>query len=423
MTEFSMLNLAEPIAIAIEAEGYAKPTPIQAQAIPPILDGRDLVGVAQTGTGKTAAFALPILDRLARNRRPLTGKSMRVLVLAPTRELAAQIGQSFAVYGRNIRISVQTIFGGVPINRQVRDMQRGADIVVATPGRLIDLIDRRAISLSQVEIVVLDEADQMLDLGFIHAIRRIMPMLPKERQNLLFSATMPKTISALADDYLTSPARVAVAPPSTTAERVAQKAFMIAQSDKQALLARLLQETGVDRAIVFTRTKHGADRVVKNLERVGLASVAIHGNKSQGQRERALDSFRDGRTRILVATDIAARGLDIEAVSHVFNFEIPNVPEQYVHRIGRTARAGASGLAVSFVAAEERAFLRDIEKLTRIKIEIAQPPEGFVAEAGPQAAPRAERDRPRKPHRGRGGPNNAQRSFAKRQRKKAAAHA
>lgn len=379
MTNFASLNLAEPIAKAVAAEGYSTPTPIQLQAIPPVLAGKDILGIAQTGTGKTAAFALPILDRLARNPKPLRPKSARVLVLAPTRELASQIATSFSAYGRNIRVSVATVFGGIPINRQMRELQRGVDVLVATPGRLIDLIERRAVMLNAVEVAVLDEADQMLDLGFIHALRQLMPLLPNTRQTLLFSATMPKAIATLADDYQSDPVRIAVAPVATTAERVEQFATYVRQADKQALLTLTLGDPTVDRALVFTRTKHGADKVVRNLEKAGLRALAIHGNKSQPQREKALESFRAGRTRILIATDIAARGLDIDGVSHVINYEIPNVPEQYVHRIGRTARAGATGVALSFVGEDERAFMRDIERLTRLKVEVAPLPEGFAA--------------------------------------------
>ncbi len=378
MTNFASLNLAAPIAKAVAAEGYETPTPIQLQAIPPVLAGKDILGIAQTGTGKTAAFALPILDRLARNPKPLRPKSARVLVLAPTRELASQIAASFSAYGKNIRVSVATVFGGIPINRQMRDMQRGVDVLVATPGRLIDLIERRAVLLNAVEVAVLDEADQMLDLGFIHALRQLMPLLPKARQTLLFSATMPKAIAALADAYQTDPVQVAVAPVATTAERVEQFATYVRAADKQALLTLTLKEAAIDRALVFTRTKHGADKVVRNLEKAGLRAAAIHGNKSQPQREKALEAFRAGKTRILIATDIAARGLDIDGVSHVINYEVPNVPEQYVHRIGRTARAGAAGVALSFVGEDERAYLRDIERLTRLKIEIAPLPEGFA---------------------------------------------
>ncbi|MEQ1930229.1 MAG: DEAD/DEAH box helicase [Parvularculaceae bacterium] len=383
MNDFSSFNLAAPIAKAIAASGYSTPTPIQTQAIPLALEGRDILGIAQTGTGKTAAFALPILNHLALKPRPLQRRSARVLVLAPTRELAGQIGESFASYGRNLRGSIVTVFGGAPINRQIRQLDPGVDVLVATPGRLIDLLDRKATSLAAVEILVLDEADQMLDLGFMPALRRIVPMLPKERQTLFFSATMPKSIGDLAAQFLKNPAKVAAAPSATTAERVAQRVMFIRQADKQRALNSILGDKTVTRALVFTRTKHGADRVVKHLGAAGLDASAIHGNKSQSQRERALDSFKSGRRRILVATDIAARGIDIDEVSHVVNFEIPNVPEQYVHRIGRTARAGASGQAISFVDESERGYLRDIEKLTRVRIEMVAAPEGLSATSSP----------------------------------------
>ena len=388
MTDFSTLALAAPIAEALEATGYTTPTPIQAQAIPHVLEGRDLLGIAQTGTGKTAAFALPILDRLARKPGPLPRKGTRVLVLAPTRELAGQIATSFQKYGQFLKLSIGTAFGGVPINKHIRQMVRGTDVLVATPGRLIDLIDRKAMTLNDVEVLVLDEADQMLDLGFIHALRRIVPLLPRRRQTLFFSATMPAQIAELAGKYLDEPVEVSVAPAATTAEKVAQRAHFVAQGEKQALLAHTLRDDAIDRVLVFTRTKHGADRVVRNLERDGIKSAAIHGNKSQPQRERALAAFRSGHCRVLVATDIAARGVDVPGVSHVVNFEIPNVAEQYVHRIGRTARAGAEGLAISFVAPDERNYLRDIERLTRQAVEVMPLPEGFTHQPAP--APKAE---------------------------------
>ena len=378
--KFSQLGLAEPILKALSAKGYDVPTPIQAQAIPALLDGRDLCGIAQTGTGKTAAFALPSLHYLANNTKPRAPGSCRMLILSPTRELASQIAQSFVDYGKFLRLTVATVFGGVPINRQIRQMGQGIDILVATPGRLLDLIDQRALSLRNVEIFVLDEADQMLDLGFIHALKRVDQLLPKKRQSLFFSATMPKTIADLGDRFLTDPVKVSVAPQSTTAERVDQSAIFVNQSEKQALLTIMLRREPIDRALVFTRTKHGADRVVKHLVAAGIQAAAIHGNKSQPQREAALGAFRRGDIKILVATDIAARGIDIGGVSHVFNFELPNVAEQYVHRIGRTARAGAAGIAIAFVADDERAYLRQIEKLTRVRLELLPLPENFVAE-------------------------------------------
>jgi len=396
LVKFSQLGLAEPILKALTAKGYDVPTPIQAQAIPALLEGRDLCGIAQTGTGKTAAFALPSLHRLAANpRAPLPG-GCRMLILSPTRELASQIAQSFVDYGKFLRLSVAVVFGGVPINRQIRQMGQGVDVLVATPGRLLDLIDQRALSLRNVEIFVLDEADQMLDLGFIHALKRIDQMLPKKRQSLFFSATMPKTIAELGDRFLTDPVKVSVAPAATTAERVDQSAIFVNQSEKQALLTILLKKEPIERALVFTRTKHGADKVVKNLAAAGVRSAAIHGNKSQPQREAALGAFRRGDIRILVATDIAARGIDVGGISHVFNYELPNVAEQYVHRIGRTARAGATGIAIAFVADDERTYLRDIEKLTRVRLQIMPLPENFVAEKNSlpkpvQAPPTAQR--------------------------------
>jgi ATP-dependent RNA helicase RhlE len=389
VTKFSELGLIEPIQRALAAKGYDIPTPIQAQAIPPLLEGRDLCGIAQTGTGKTAAFALPSLHHLHDNLKHTPPQGCRMLVLAPTRELASQIAESFVQYGKFLRLSVATVFGGVPINKQIRQLQRGVDVLVATPGRLLDLIDQRALSLKFVEIFVLDEADQMLDLGFIHALKRIDQLLPKKRQSLFFSATMPKAIADLGDRFLTNPAKVSVAPQSTTAERVEQFATFCNPQEKQALLTMRIRSEPIDRALVFTRTKHGADRVVKHLRAAGIASEAIHGNKSQPQRERALGLFRTGEVKILVATDIAARGIDVGGVSHVFNFELPNVAEQYVHRIGRTARAGAAGIAIAFVADDERPYLKAIEKLTKVKLDIQPLPENFVAEKAKMPKPAA----------------------------------
>jgi ATP-dependent RNA helicase RhlE len=379
LSTFSEFGLAPPIQTALAAEGYEHPTPIQAQAIPHVMAGRDLCGIAQTGTGKTAAFALPILHRLQAAPKPPIRKSCRVLVLSPTRELASQIADSFRAYGRGLRLRTAVVYGGVTIGKQERELSPGVDVLVATPGRLLDLVDRRALTLGDVEILVLDEADQMLDLGFIHALRRIVKLLPRQRQTLFFSATMPNAIATLAEEYLRDPVKVAVAPVATTAERVEHSVLHVAASRKPALLATLLRDPGIERVLVFTRTKHGADKVVRHLEHEGIAAAAIHGNKSQPQRERALGAFRDGSSRVLVATDIAARGIDVEGVSHVVNYDLPNVPESYVHRIGRTARAGAAGVAISFCNAEERAFLRDIEKLTRLKVPVAPLPPGFVA--------------------------------------------
>jgi ATP-dependent RNA helicase RhlE len=365
LQNFSDLGLSARILDALAAEGYAAPTPIQFQAIPPVLGGRDLCGIAQTGTGKTAAFALPILQRLAAVSRRAAPQTCRALVLSPTRELASQIADSFRAYGARTPLSTAVVFGGVPIGPQRQKLARGLDILVATPGRLLDLIDTRSLTLSSVEVLVLDEADRMLDLGFIHALKRIVKLLPRQRQTLLFSATMPRPIALLAEDYLNDPVKVVVAPSATTVERVEQEVVFVPSDRKRDLLATLLRDPVFARVLVFTRTKHGADRVVRHLVSAGIEATAIHGNKSQPQRERALAGFRDGQTRVLVATDIAARGIDVDAVSHVVNFELPNVPEDYVHRVGRTARAGAAGTAIAFCSDEERPYLRDIEKLTR----------------------------------------------------------
>ena len=361
------------------AEGYDTPTPIQTQAIPSVMAGRDLCGIAQTGTGKTAAFALPILHRFSTDGKPRQARGCRALVLSPTRELASQIDASFRTYGKKVDIRTAVVFGGVSAGKQIRDLSRGVDVLVATPGRLLDLIDQRALTLSGVEILVLDEADQMLDLGFIHALRRIIKLLPKARQTLFFSATMPSTISALADDLLDNPVKVAVKPIATTAERVDQGVMFVGTPHKPALLRSVLGDSAMDRVLVFTRTKHGADKVVRQLAAGGIDAAAIHGNKSQPQREKALAQFRAGNTRVLVATDIAARGIHVDEVSHVVNYDLPNIPESYVHRIGRTARAGAGGIALSFCNGEERAYLRDIERLTRSNIPVLPLPAGLAA--------------------------------------------
>jgi ATP-dependent RNA helicase RhlE len=363
-TSFSTLGIAEPICRALEAEGYDLPTPIQTCAIPHLLTGRDLLGIAQTGTGKTAAFALPILQRLAANRVRPAPKSTRVLVLTPTRELAAQIGDSFRTYGRHLGLKQTVVFGGVGQQPQVDALLRGVDILIATPGRLLDLLNQRHIRLDLVETFVLDEADRMLDMGFIRDVRRIVAVLPKQRHTQLFSATMPTDISRLASQILRDPVRVEVTPAATTVERVEQRVYFVDAGQKRALLADVLRNPALSRVIVFTRTKHGANRVAEQLARNGVSAAAIHGNKSQTARQQALEGFRRGRARVLVATDIAARGIDIDGVTHVINFEVPNVPESYVHRIGRTARAGASGTALSFCAQDERGYLRDIERLT-----------------------------------------------------------
>ena len=369
LTSFQDFGLADPISRALTEENYLTPTPIQAQTIPLALAGRDVVGIAQTGTGKTAAFALPILHRILANRIKPQPKSCRVLVLSPTRELSGQILDSFNAYGRHLRLTSALAIGGVPMGRQVRSVMPGVEILVATPGRLLDLVQSNGLKLGQVEFLVLDEADRMLDMGFINDIRKIVAKLPVRRQTLFFSATMPKDIAELAEAMLRDPARVAVTPVASTVERITQRIIQVDHSAKPALLAQLLKQEPVDRALVFTRTKHGADKVVKGLARAGITADAIHGNKSQNHRERVLAAFRSGEIRTLVATDIAARGIDVDGVSHVVNFDLPNVAETYVHRIGRTARAGAEGIAISLVAgAEELAYLRDIEKLIRVAL-------------------------------------------------------
>ena len=365
MTSFQDFGLADPIGRALKEENYVTPTPIQTQTIPVAMTGRDVVGIAQTGTGKTAAFALPILHRLIHPRKQVSPKTCRVLVLSPTRELSGQILDSFQAYGRHLRLKTALAIGGVPMGRQVRTIMPGVDVLVATPGRLLDLVGGNALKLGQVEFLVLDEADRMLDMGFINDIRKIVAKTPTERQTLLFSATMPKDIAELAEQMLRDPAKVAVTPVASTAERVTQRIIEVDRGVKPALLAEVLKSEKVDRALVFTRTKHGADKVVKGLARAAIAAEAIHGNKSQNHRERVLAAFRNGDVRTLVATDIAARGIDVDGISHVINFDMPNIPETYVHRIGRTARAGADGIAISFVDPEEIAYLRDIERLIR----------------------------------------------------------
>lgn len=370
--KFSDLHLLEPLQKAVSESGYTTPTPIQAAAIPHLLEGRDLLGCAQTGTGKTAAFALPILHRLVKESRRPYARQTRVLVLTPTRELAIQIHDSFRTYGKYLRLRSAVIFGGVGQMPQVKSLQPGVDVLIATPGRLLDLIQQNHLSLRSLEVFVLDEADRMLDMGFIHDVKKVIGMLPAKRHNLFFSATMPPEIVRLADNLLTNPAKVEVTPVSSTAEKIAQSVMYVDKSKKRDLLRHVLQDQSLERVIVFTRTKHGANRVSEILEKSGVPSAAIHGNKSQGARQRALEDFRVGKVRVLVATDIAARGIDIDGITHVINYELPNVSESYVHRIGRTARAGAEGAAISFSDAEERAYLRDIEKLTGQKIPVVK---------------------------------------------------
>ncbi|MHB0704856.1 DEAD/DEAH box helicase [Roseomonas mucosa] len=393
MTDFLTLGLASPILRALDEEGYTTPTPIQAQAIPAAMEGRDVLGIAQTGTGKTAAFALPLLHRLIMDKRRAPPSGCRALILSPTRELAAQIHDSIKAYGRHLGLRSALIFGGVPENPQRRALSGGVDIIVATPGRLLDHIGTRNCRLDSLEAFILDEADQMLDRGFWPAIRRISGMLPKQRHTMFFSATMPEAIASLAKDLLREPVKVEVTPVATTAERVNQRAIHVSRDGKRTVLADILRKPEVGRTLVFSRTKHGADRIVKQLEQDGLAANAIHGNKSQGQRERALDAFKRGTAPILVATDIAARGIDVSGVTHVIQYDLPEVPETYVHRIGRTARAGASGEAIALVSLDDVPLLRAVEKLTRQAV----PAEGDIP-TGP--VPRAPG---RQQNRGRGG--------------------
>jgi ATP-dependent RNA helicase RhlE len=398
LTSFQDFGLADPISRALHEENYVTPTPIQAQTIPIAITGRDVIGIAQTGTGKTASFALPILHRLLENRNRPQPKTCRVLVLSPTRELSGQILDSFNAYGRHLRLSTTLAIGGVPMGRQVRALMQGVEVLVATPGRLLDLVQGNALKLNQVEFLVLDEADRMLDMGFINDIRKIVAKLPTRRQTLFFSATMPKDIADLAEHMLRDPARVAVTPVSSTAERVEQRVILLDHSAKPGMLSDILKSEPVNRALVFTRTKHGADKVVRSLEKSGIPAEAIHGNKSQNHRERVLASFRNGDIRTLVATDIAARGIDVDGITHVVNFDLPNVPETYVHRIGRTARAGADGIAISLVAGEENAYLRDIERLIRVSLPREDKRTGKHQETGDKPAAGA-----RKNNRGHGG--------------------
>lgn len=361
---FEKLELIEPIRNALKAEGYTKPTPIQEQSIPIVLSRRDLLGCAQTGTGKTAAFAIPILQILHEDELYKKAPAgIKTLILTPTRELAIQIGESFAAYGKFLKLRHAVIFGGVSQRSQTDALRSGVDILIATPGRLLDLIDQRYVHLQHLKIFVLDEADRMLDMGFIHDVKKIIAKLPVKRQTLFFSATMPSEIQKLSNTILTNPAKVEVTPASTTAETVQQAVYFVEKNDKRKLLINVLREKAMPSALVFTRTKHGADRVAKDLSKAGIHALAIHGNKSQNARQNALNAFKEGKMRVLVATDIAARGIDVDQLSYVINYEIPNIPETYVHRIGRTGRAGASGIAISFCDAEEKEYLRDIQKL------------------------------------------------------------
>lgn len=370
---FEKLNLIEPILKSLQAEGYTKPTPIQEQSIPVLLERRDLLGCAQTGTGKTAAFAIPILQLIHQDELYKKGPAgIKALILTPTRELAIQIGESFTAYGKLLRIKHTVIFGGVPQRSQTDALRAGVDVLVATPGRLLDLMDQRYVRLEHLKTFVLDEADRMLDMGFIHDVKKIIGRIPAKRQTIFFSATMPAEISKLADTILTNPVRVEVTPVSSTANTVRQEIYFVDKNNKRSLLLHLLKDNAINTALVFTRTKHGADRVAKDLNRAGVMAEAIHGNKSQNARQRALSNFKLQQTRVLVATDIAARGIDIDELSHVINYELPNIPETYVHRIGRTGRAGASGISISFCDAEERAYLKDIQKLIGKSVPVAE---------------------------------------------------
>jgi ATP-dependent RNA helicase RhlE len=393
MTSFESLDLIEPIQRALAEENYVTPTPIQAAAIPPLLEGKDVFGCAQTGTGKTAAFLLPTLQKLAAT--PQSGKPLiRALVLTPTRELAAQIGESFESYSRYLPLRHRVIFGGVNQRPQVSDLRRGIDVLVATPGRLLDLHGQGHIDLGHVEFFVLDEADRMLDMGFIHDIRRILKVLPGKRQNLLFSATMPASIIKLASGFLTDPIKVEVDRQSTTVETIVQQVMFVDKGNKKWLLRSLLEGDQVESAIVFTRTKHGANRVVKELARSDIEAAAIHGNKSQGARTRALAGFKSGTVRVLVATDIASRGIDVDGVSHVFNYDLPNIAESYVHRIGRTGRAGKEGVAIAFCDESESDYLRDIERLTGTRLEVVDDHEWHFPRAMPSNQSQNRKPRP-----------------------------
>ena len=410
---FENLKLIEPILRALKTEGYTTPTPIQEQSIPIILQQRDLLGCAQTGTGKTAAFAIPILQLLYNDRlQHKEQKTIKALILTPTRELAIQIGESFTAYGKHTGLKHLVIFGGVSQNPQADAIRRGVDILVATPGRLLDLMQQRIVHLDHIKMLVLDEADRMLDMGFVNDVKKIIAKVPQKRQTLFFSATMPKEIQTLADTILTRPEKVEVTPVSSTADTIAQQLFYVEKNDKRALLNHILKDKEIKTALVFTRTKHGADKVVKDLVKVGITAEAIHGNKSQNARQRALTNFKNRTTRVLIATDIAARGIDIDELTHVINYELPNVPETYVHRIGRTGRAGASGIALSFCDSEELPFLKDIHKLIAKQIPVNEEhpypmsPQSMVAKAEAAKSAGGGGGRGGAPKRGRGYGNN-----------------
>jgi ATP-dependent RNA helicase RhlE len=413
--KFSDLRLSEPLVRAVTAEGYSTATPIQAQAIPHVLNGKDVLGCAQTGTGKTAAFALPILHRLSSHPGQAGARrNVRCLVLSPTRELATQINDSFRAYGRNLSLRSAVIFGGVGQNPQVQALRQGVDVLVATPGRLVDLMNQGFVDLRSVEVFVLDEADRMLDMGFIQDVRRIVSKVPAQRQTLMFSATMPPEIRKLADTILRTPVTVAVTPVSSPVEKIEQSLYYVEKRNKPVLLAHLVNELPMARALVFTRTKHGADRVVRQLHTRGIRAEAIHGNKSQNARERALANFKANKIPVLVATDIAARGIDIDDITHVVNYDLTHEPETYVHRIGRTGRAGASGAAVSFCDTEERENLTAIQKLIRRTIPVMTNHPQYPAKQSPEDK-LAERREPRQPRGGQGKSRHAQHSSGHRQ--------
>jgi len=392
--EFHSLNIIQPILKALQEEGYTTPTPVQEQAIPIVLQGTDLLGCAQTGTGKTAAFAVPILQLLSATHSNEKKRKIRSLIVTPTRELAIQIDESFKAYGRHTGLISNVIFGGVTQGPQTTKLQKGVDILVATPGRLLDLMNQGFISLKDIEIFVLDEADRMLDMGFIHDVKKLLAALPVKRQSLFFSATMPPEIIKLSATILHNPSKVMVTPSATTVDTVQQYVYFVDKVNKNALLVDLLQDTRIRTALVFTRTKHGADKVVKVLQRNNIRAEAIHGNKGQNARQKALANFKDKSTRVLVATDIAARGIDVDDMEYVINFEIPNIPETYVHRIGRTGRAGANGTAYSFCDAEEKVFLKDIEKLISIQIPVRDDHPYPLTDHHPVKAPKQEYRRP-----------------------------
>jgi ATP-dependent RNA helicase RhlE len=398
MNSFESLGLSKELLQAVEAEGYTSPTPVQVQSIPPLLAGKDVLGVAQTGTGKTAAFALPVLQAMSRSP-PQGRRHIRALILSPTRELAAQIGERFSVYSKNLDIRHKVIFGGVKQNPQVRALQKGLDILVATPGRLLDLINQKYIDLGRVEFFVLDEADRMLDMGFIRDIQKVLKLLPKRRQNLLFSATMPNSIADLAGSFLNNSIMIDVSPKEVTVERIEQKLMFVRKADKRRLLVQIIKEEKVKRGIVFTRTKHGANRLVKQLDQSGINAAAIHGNKSQGARTKALAGFKDGGVPILVATDIASRGIDVEGITHVFNYDLPNEPESYVHRIGRTARAGRSGIAYGFCDDSESGYLVGIQQLIGYDIPVDEGHDFHFAGAIPKFGQKPGKIKEKKPAR------------------------